>query len=574
MRAIQGWTHEIEESIAIESRAYTRLTRQPHVNRVLRLHSLSVPTLIIAFGLSVLSTVANSETLGDDELIRQGAIIGRVDIIVDDVFEETAPLSAPYRLVNWLHIDSKTSTIAAMLLFHTGDRFERHTLDETERVLRGLRFLNAASVEVGDYHADTNTVDLKVRVHDVWTLSPGLSFGRKGGSNSSSVEIEENNFLGYGKRVELQRSSDVDRTSLRLRYLDPSLFGTWWQFSGAYASTSDGSQRVFDIDRPFYAMDTRWSAGALASDIVENVPRYRLGELAEQFKMETRRFELSGGLSGGVEDGWVKRYIGGFRLEDRDFSFQDDTSISLPKDRRIRYPWVGVQILEDRFEKAQNVNQIRRIEDVHLGFDGRLELGYIAPAFEASTSGTILRAEATYTSSMGNDEFISHGTRFSTRLEHGRLTNAKLEIAESYFRRHNRYTALFANLEATLTDNLDAEEQLTLGGDTGLRGYPLRYQSGRHKAVLTVEERLYTPWQPFKLFDLGAAAFADVGRTWGHDPIGGEPLGLLADVGFGLRLGNARSGLGNVLHIDVAFPLLETKSISNMQLVVETKRSF
>jgi hypothetical protein len=48
----------------------------------------------------------------------------------------------------------------------------------------------------------------------------------------------------------------------------------------------------------------------------------------------------------------------------------------------------------------------------------------------------------------------------------------------------------------------------------------------------------------------------------------------LADVGFGLRLGNSRSGLGNMLHIDLAFPLNGDPSIKDVQLLVETKRSF
>jgi len=42
----------------------------------------------------------------------------------------------------------------------------------------------------------------------------------------------------------------------------------------------------------------------------------------------------------------------------------------------------------------------------------------------------------------------------------------------------------------------------------------------------------------------------------------------------GLRLGNSRSALGNVLHIDLAFPVNGDKSLQSMQVVVETKRSF
>ena len=49
---------------------------------------------------------------------------------------------------------------------------------------------------------------------------------------------------------------------------------------------------------------------------------------------------------------------------------------------------------------------------------------------------------------------------------------------------------------------------------------------------------------------------------------------MLTDVGIGLRLGNSRTALGNVLHVDLAFPLNGDRSISNMQLVIETKSSF
>jgi hypothetical protein len=49
----------------------------------------------------------------------------------------------------------------------------------------------------------------------------------------------------------------------------------------------------------------------------------------------------------------------------------------------------------------------------------------------------------------------------------------------------------------------------------GLRGYPLRYESGTSRGLLTVEQRFYTDWYPFRLVRFGAAIFGDVGRTWG-----------------------------------------------------------
>jgi hypothetical protein len=92
--------------------------------------------------------------------------------------------------------------------------------------------------------------------------------------------------------------------------------------------------------------------------------------------------------------------------------------------------------------------------------------------------------------------------------------------------------------------------------------------------LFTAEERFYTDWYPFRLFHIGAAVFADAGRTWGRDVAGEEPLGWLADAGVGLRIGNARSGLGNVLHIDLAAPLVRQPGIDAVQLLVETRHSF
>jgi hypothetical protein len=81
------------------------------------------------------------------------------------------------------------------------------------------------------------------------------------------------------------------------------------------------------------------------------------------------------------------------------------------------------------------------------------------------------------------------------------------------------------------------------------------------------------------LFNVGAAVFFDAGRTWGSDPYAqangtGAPLGWLRDFGVGLRLGSARSGLGNVLHIDLACPLDGGNDIDSVQLLIETRRSF
>ena len=148
------------------------------------------------------------------------------------------------------------------------------------------------------------------------------------------------------------------------------------------------------------------------------------------------------------------------------------------------------------------------------------------------------------------------GVDASGRVEEGdgRRRRCSAAATRYYFRQSPR-RVLFLNLSATAGANLDADQQILLGGDNGLRGYPLRYQSGEGRWLFTAEQRLFSNWYPFQLFNVGGAVFYDMGATWGQDPLGTPSQGVLRDVGFGLRFGNSRSALGNVLHVDVAYPL-------------------
>lgn len=510
----------------------------------------------------------------DAELVQLGARIGNIEVEVDEVFETTSQLGAPYRLANNLHISTQDSTVQQQLLFHTGDLYDRRVLDETARMLRAQRYLNEASVEPVRYNDADNTVDVLVKVHDVWTLSPGLSFARKGGENSARVKFEDANFLGRGKQLSFGRSSNVDRSAWELGYVDPNVLGSWWKLSAGYSSLSDGSESMLSLERPFYAMDTRWSAGFSAGDATNDVSRYSLGQVVERLQMQHRRFEIGGGFSEGLRDGWTTRYLGGIRYDAREFqALPDEPGASIPADRVVAYPWVGIEVLEDQYVSTRNLDQIGRTEDLYLGLSARLEAGFAAAALGSTHDGAILNGRLQAGADLGNEQYLINTLGFSTRIE-GALANASLDWSSRYYLRQSVHRVFFAAVSGVLTSHRDPEVQLLLGGDNGLRGYPLRYQAGDESALVTLEQRFYTDWQPLKLFNVGAAVFFDAGRTWGRDEFAAAPAGWLKDIGVGLRLGSARSGLGNVLHIDLAFPLDRSPDIDGLQLLVETRRSF
>lgn len=149
-----------------------------------------------------------------------------------------------------------------------------------------------------------------------------------------------------------------------------------------------------------------------------------------------------------------------------------------------------------------------------------------------------------------------------------------MSASARYYHRQSDRRLFFASAEIDSGEKLDLDNEILLGGENGLRGYPLRYRNGLGRWTVTLEQRGFTDWYPFRLVHVGAAAFVDVGGTWGNVDGQRSRHDILADAGVGLRLGNSRSALGNVLHVDLAFPLHGDRSIKSMQIIVETKKSF
>ena len=513
-----------------------------------------------------------------EQLEGQGARIGVIDIEVEDIFDPDKPGEGalPYRLANQLHPRTRSDAVRSQLLFHESEPFSRQKVAETERLLRGRQYLYDAWIEPTCYHPVDQTVDLKVRVRDVWSLNPGVNFSRKGGANNAGVAIQDQDFLGRGESVSLEWGRNVDRDTLTVDYVDPQILGSWWRGRVAYSDNSDGSLAEIQLGRPFYALDTRWSAGtrALTGDRIDS--RYQRGEVLDTFAENTERIEVYGGRSAGLSDGWARRTLAGVRYERSEFAEASDAApvAALPEDRRLVYPWMGVEWIEDDFVTTRNLDQLARTEDLQFGRSLRAELGLAAPAWGADRTAAIFALQGHAGHRFGESRSLFVTGNLDGRWESEGLSDTVMQAEARYYQRQGPHALFFASGRGTVVENPDLDHQLLLGGDSGLRGYPLRYQSGSASALATIEDRFYTDWFPFRLFHIGAAVFADAGRTWGRDVTGEAPLGWLADAGVGLRIGNARSGLGNVLHVDLAVPLVRQPGIDPVQILVETRHSF
>jgi hypothetical protein len=355
-------------------------------------HPLLTAALLtaLAFASSAASADIASPEPAPAPLPMAGDRIGTIYFRISDIFDTSKPgeNKAVYRLANRLHIDTREDALRSQLLFATGDAYSQRVVDETERALRRLRYIREPRIRVVDRH--DGVVDLEVSAADVWTLSPGVAFGRKGGANHSSLEFDDYNVFGTGKRLSLGMHSDVDRTSKSFLYADPNVFGTRWTTTASYSNNDDGDSTMLDVERPFYSFDTHWTAGVNLLDDDGIQHRYSLGKRADAYRREMRAADVHFGTSQGWDDGWVRRFTAGLRFDQKQFSDVPGAmpSAILPADRTFAYPYAGVELIQDDFATETNVDQIERTEDFEFGRRVMAEIGYADSAFGGDTSAT------------------------------------------------------------------------------------------------------------------------------------------------------------------------------------------
>jgi outer membrane translocation and assembly module TamA len=236
-------------------------------------------------------------------------------------------------------------------------------------------------------------------------------------------------------------------------------------------------------------------------------------------------------------------------------------------------PYLRLELVQDQFEKLSNRDQVGRTEYFATGFALKAQVGRSLTALGASRNlwdyeGSISDGYVV----AGNDLLVS--AKLSGQRGDGKNLHQVVDASAKYYVTHSQHARMFVGASASATSSSDAIDLQQLGGDNGLRGYPLRYQSGQRRSLLTVEERIYSDVFILRLFRVGGAVFYDVGRAWGGAQPNPVNPGWLSDVGFGLRIFSVRAAKANVLHLDFAFPLKRDPGIKPFQVLLKTKASF
>ena len=507
-------------------------------------------------------------SLAQDYKDHEGKTIAAVRFRNQDVFDMTDPRenNRLYGFFNWLHINTRPVVIAQQLLFEPGDRLHVDRLAESERLLRARPYLGDAYIQVDEVCGDR--VALLVVTRDIWTLEPQVSVGREGGETNHGFGFSEENLLGTGMALTIGYDKDKDRSRTSIGFYSPHLFNTRIESSLGFAETSDGQQTALSVQRPFFSLDTAWSAGTTNWDVTQDETIRYKDEDINGYTRSEEYHEVFAGWAYHRNEAFARRLSVGLTQDRHQFEPNEDTLLPVPANENLIYGWLEHQYLENRFAVYRNLNLLHQTEDIPMGIDLRVRLGHGGSLLGNEQEFAFYQVAVADVLAVGRHHLLQVAGVLKGRyytadplLPDERIWGGELGY---HFLRGDKLRS-YVQINYSQGHDLAQHRELTVGGGLDLRGYPVDYQRGDRRYVVRLEQRYISDVHLFNLVHLGGVVYVDAGRAWGA---GYPQASHLSNVGIGLRLGSSKAKVGKVLHLDLAFPLADKQQVDKFQWVI------
>ena len=197
---------------------------------------------------------------------QEGKIIRNITIETLDPFgfsvtdEKKLPKRKLEKFGNSVHLKTKEVTIRNIMLFRKHDKLDSKLLLESERLIRSQRYIREVTIFPVDIPKNKDSIDIKIRVLDSWTLIPTGSLS----STESSAKLTERNILGFGHLISgnIKNRFDTRERAVYAQYSINNIKDTYFRFDLDYANEfNNDSKRSININRPFYSVIAKNAGG-------------------------------------------------------------------------------------------------------------------------------------------------------------------------------------------------------------------------------------------------------------------------------------------------------------------------
>ena len=463
------------------------------------------------------------------------------------------------RTASTLHRTTRPFVIKNQLFFREYDRLSPFLFANNERYLRDLPFLQDARIIITPVRGRGDSVDVTILIKDVLSIGGGISIRSY---QSAIVEVKEDNFLGYGDRLQFQSLYDRQRNlpfGYGLSYLKRNILGTfidanvgYLNFNRAFNSGRREENVAFiQLVRPLINPNAKWTY-AFNAELHSTSNMFNPDSVYENdWKYRYRVYDSWVGwnpsykLRGRPNEARAFRYLIALRMMDQNFLkkpliYKDQYHYGYSN----LFAFLGsVSVYRQLFYKTSYIYGFGRKEDLPQGIDATLTTGL-------TKRDSITRPYIGFNVNLNyvttTDRFFNYTVAMGTSLNKGKTQDMTLMASVDYFGRLHHWkrswkqrTALSLNAAHQLRPVLD--EPLFLESQLGLPGYDNQWLPGHSRITLKAESIFYMA-KPLFYFKIAPFLFGSSTLFKGIE----NGNSIIPIVGGGIRIRNESLIFGTI----------------------------
>ena len=523
----------------------------------------------------------------------EGKHFGETHIATQEIFR-------PGSVLDWLnsvHTTTQPRIIRDEVLWEESTQFDREVVRETVRNLRGRSTLSVVAA-VPIQTDDPTVVDMLVVTRDTWSLRLNTDFSATNAQlNRLLIGLTETNLAGLHKTIGVTTLYQPDTFKIGPTLIDPRIGQTRLRMVEQFLFTLnhdtwelEGQTHFFEFGLPLYRLDSTWGF-RLAESHNLGVDRLFVDsdlrnydnpdtEEVEAIPYEVDQSEIAAELVAllRVGDTFKHDFSFGYGLTSRTSEIHHDIGSAearaaferdlLQRDELASFLKAKWFMFEPDYRTLHNFNSFAFAEDFRVGpeLSADIDLG---PEFLGSDHGFVRG------SALAGYWWEIDGALLGVRAESGaRLEFESGDTIDRFVGGTVRASSpqlgpfrIHARARGVLSFDRVGLDLFSLGGDTGLRGYPAGSFLGDsvvlgHIEVRTTSIEILTQY-------LGLVLFFDGGTIYDE----GDDPEFLSSLGIGLRW-VAPQAQSFAFRFDWGFPLTGPSSFFPGSLSSGTGQAF
>ncbi len=491
----------------------------------------------------------------------EGKIISKITIHPLDVFgpsfDDTTKTAGSFieKAANSIHTKSNLNTIRKMVLFKVGDYLDPEELYETERLIRGMPFIQDLRIVIAQDTLYESFVHVHIITKDRFSL--GVS-GSVEGVSSAALELYNQNIFGVGHQISFRFVGHLSRQpymGLETFYNIKNINGRFIDLMAGYMNTFHHEGFTMSVEKPFITPLINWGYG------ISGLRLYRTDKV---FENDPVRFTLPMNLL--FYNAWAGR---SFQLSPDGLqnsqmvlsaAFYNKTFYQRPAAEPAENQYfsnssfclAGITFTQRRFIQDKLVYSYGVTEDIPRGFKNEIVYGYDFNEFGnrhyahiSLSNGNLLKREDSYLYLAG----AVGGFIKNMAFEQGMIQGDMNYISRQFNAGRKRFR-LFLKTNYILGIRRFDIENLNLSFGEHIRGFAGKEATGKQRLSFNLEYVLFLRREFYK-FNMAVYGFTDVGIIGSNNfPVFTQDY--YSGFGLGLRLHNENL-VFKTFHLRLAF---------------------